>query len=92
MCYHRKDSIESSSFDTITYPDLENYWYWFSGAPFVPDGDSFTMRFDLHVEYVPLYEGSYMACWTGHRIIPEPTTILLLGLACAFLRWKRQAA
>jgi hypothetical protein len=87
-----KDSIESSRFETITYPDLENYWYWFSGAPFVPDGDSFTMRFDLHVEYVPLYEGSYMTCWTSVKPIPEPATVLLLGLGCAFLRWKRQGA
>lgn len=76
------ETIEFTKFETVEHrhPLLE-----FSGPPFVLDGESFTMSFDMHARYDASSDGRFRG---GHRIriIPEPATVLLLGLGALVLR------
>ena len=76
------ETIEFTKFETVEHrgPVLE-----FSGPPFVLGGESFTMSFDMHAPYDARYDGRFR----GGRaivIIPEPATVLLLGLGTLVLR------
>jgi hypothetical protein len=76
------ETIEFTKFETVEHghPLLE-----FSGPPFVMDGESFTMSFDMHARYDSSSDGRFSGGY-GIYIIPEPATVLLLGLGVLVLR------
>jgi hypothetical protein len=83
------DSIQFTKFETISFHG-DNPWYRFSGQPFVLNGESFTMSFDMHTRYDDLRDGSFSVTLSP-RPVPEPTTALLVALG-AFVFHKRQAS
>ena len=85
------ETIEFTKFETVEhgprYQVLE-----FSGPPFVLDGESFTMSFDMHAPYDVRYDDpGRFSGGRGILIIPEPATVLLLGLGTLVLRKRPES-
>ena len=80
-----KGSASSTKLQTITEP-VPRWEIVFSGSPPVLDGESFTIQFDFAVP--PGFLNGIIV-----QPIPEPSTIVLLGLgAAAFLRPRRSSS
>lgn len=76
------ETLESTKLQTITYPG--RWTIEFSGSPPVLNGESFTIHFDVRA-LPPEFN------IVSHQIfIPEPATILLLGLGSLVLLGKRK--
>jgi len=76
------ESIETTGLQTV-YP--WDFFVGLSGSPVVPDGESLTIEFSLHtLQYHNNYANMFY-----QRVIPEPTTIALLGLGGLVLMRNR---
>jgi len=82
------ESIQTTKLKGIACPAHPDWTLRFSGPPFVLDGESFTMSFDMHTRYDATRDGLFSADWNSTPI-PEPITLLLLGLGGLLLRKKR---
>jgi len=67
-----RESVKSTKLQTITYP--YDWTIDFAGSPVVLGAESFTIEFDLCTS-----EGIYHNVFS-QSVIPEPTTLVLLGL------------
>jgi len=75
------ESIESTRLRTIY---AEDFYVELSGSPVVPDGESLTIEFDLVAQI------EHSINMFDQHVIPEPTTMALLGLGGFGLLRKRR--
>ena len=82
------ESIQTTKLKGISCPVKPDLILKLSGPPFVLDGESFTMSFDMHTGYDATRDGLFSATWFSNPI-PEPATVLLLALGGLALRRRR---
>ena len=77
------ESIESTRLRTVYAHD---YYVGLSGPPVVPDGESLTIEFNLSApQYLDICTNMFQ-----QHVIPEPTTMTLLGLSGLVLLRNRR--
>ena len=77
------ESVQSTRLETITFPGT--WTVEFSGPPPVLNGEFFVIEFDMYVD-----SGGFKN-YLELTVVPEPATVLLVGVGGLALRRKRRS-